>query len=169
MGSKEWPPCTPSQENKSTQEGQRKVTKYTKWDQEKAKPKANGGCWVDLHQRKTKGATPTNQEPKQKQNSTKTMDWSKSNTPGIQSNKSKDQNPTKTRSWTQQNQQPDPTKPIAELGKNSSQTQQNQQQNPAGRTGARFSKGDYQPNVDWWVATKGGSQKTTTIPKAQTQ
>jgi len=30
MGSTEWPPCTPSQENKSTQEGQRKVAKYTK-------------------------------------------------------------------------------------------------------------------------------------------
>jgi len=39
MGSKEWPPCTPSQENKSTQEGQRKVKKYTKRDQEKPNQK----------------------------------------------------------------------------------------------------------------------------------
>jgi len=39
MGSTEWPPCTPSQENKSTQEGQRKVAEYTKQDQEKPNQK----------------------------------------------------------------------------------------------------------------------------------
>jgi len=35
MGSKEWPPCTLSQENKSTQEGQRKVAKFNQQNQAK--------------------------------------------------------------------------------------------------------------------------------------
>jgi len=53
MGSKEWPPCIPSQENKSTEERQRKVAKYTKPNQAKqnqTEPESKKTRSVGLHE-----------------------------------------------------------------------------------------------------------------------
>jgi len=147
MGSKEWPPCTPSQENKSTQEGQRKVEKYTKWDQEKPNQKPMEVLEL-ISTRERQGATPTNQEPKQKQNSTK--QWTD------QSPTHQESNPTRARIRIQQ-------KPAVRPGKTNSQIKQNQLQSWATMT-AKLNKtnnriqqeeqsqiqqnGGCQPNVD---------------------
>jgi len=84
---------------------------------------------------------PDKTKQNQKSNNNKTVDKSSKSDSRIQQNQSSNQ----------VKQQPNSTKSKSKSGKEvNSQIEQ---------------KGGCQPNVDWWVMMKGGSQKSTTIPK----
>jgi len=134
---------------------------------QKSCPQQRASEWVqmsghpELQDRKTnlhkgKQTNQPNHQPNQNQTKWRLLSWSPQRRTRSNSNKPGTQ---KAYSLAWHNQQPDPTKPIAELGKNSSQTQyKNQQQNPAGISGPDSAKGDYHPNVDWWM-NQGQQQK----------
>jgi len=156
MGSKEWPPCTPSQENKSTQEGQRKVANTTNWTNQN-QPNSTRIQQTRLKDSFYRIPQLIDQNPSKQ--------WT-NKSPAHQ-----ESNPIRAGTRIQQNPQLDPAKPIARSNKTNGRVGQQWQPNSTQETAESSRKSNSQIQQRGMPAkcrlvssNKGWQPKTTTSP-----